>query len=108
LYFQFEDNIATKKTIVELTAHNFADTTSNNFAFVVFFAPWCKYCKLLLPIFQELAKQMAATEQLVFATVDSKIWLISLFFNRLFFEFRWTVQLKIIFVQNMASKVIRL
>ena len=43
--------------------------TSRDFAFVVFFAPWCKHCKVLLPVFQDLAKQMANTDGLTFATV---------------------------------------
>lgn len=36
----------------------------------MFFAPWCKHCKILMPVFQELAKQMHQTDGLVFATVD--------------------------------------
>lgn len=43
--------------------------TSKDFAFVVFYAPWCKHCKILMPIFQELAKQMINTNGLLFATV---------------------------------------
>jgi thiol-disulfide isomerase/thioredoxin len=45
--------------------------TSKDFAFVVFFAPWCKHCKHLKPVFQELAKSMINTHGLIFATVFS-------------------------------------
>ncbi|CAF0838472.1 unnamed protein product [Adineta ricciae] len=66
----FEDGVATKSAIVELTAENFNAITSKGFAFIVFFAPWCKHCKVLKPVFQELAKQMINTQGLLLATVD--------------------------------------
>ncbi|CAF0851010.1 unnamed protein product [Adineta steineri] len=66
----FEDSVATKTAVSELTSDNFVQRISKNFAFVVFYAPWCKHCKVLKPIFQELAQQMINTEGLLFATVD--------------------------------------
>ena len=68
---QFEDVIATKKAVVELTTETFVPSTEQGFAFVVFFAPWCKHCQVLKPVFQELAKQMIQTSRLTFATVSS-------------------------------------
>jgi thiol-disulfide isomerase/thioredoxin len=55
--------------VIELTTENFASITAKGFAFIVFFAPWCKHCKVLKPVFQELAKQMIDTDRLIFATV---------------------------------------
>ncbi|CAF4165620.1 unnamed protein product [Rotaria magnacalcarata] len=66
----FEDNVATKKPIIELTTENFAQMTAKDFAFIVFFAPWCSHCKMFKPVFQELAKQMINIDGLMFATVD--------------------------------------
>ena len=56
--------------IFELTEESFAQYTAKGFAFIMFFAPWCKHCKILMPTFQELAKQMYETEGLMFGTVD--------------------------------------
>ncbi|CAF1476375.1 unnamed protein product [Rotaria sp. Silwood1] len=69
----YEDNVATKKAIIELTADNFAQMISTDFSFVMFFAPWCGHCKVLMPIFQELAKQMINTDGLIFGTVDCTV-----------------------------------
>ena len=69
-FVQLEDGVATKSAIVELTAENFNAITSKGFAFVVFFAPWCKHCQVLKPVFQELAKQMINTQGLLLATVN--------------------------------------
>jgi thiol-disulfide isomerase/thioredoxin len=82
---------------------NFSQLTSKGFAFIVFFAPWCKHCKVLMPVFQELAKSMINTNELIFATVflDSK----NSHFD--FNLFRLIVQFKIIFVKNTLFKVIQ-
>jgi thioredoxin domain-containing protein 5 len=61
--------LASTVAVLELTADNFVSTTSQGFAFVVFFAPWCKHCQVLKPVFQELARQMSNTPGLIFATV---------------------------------------
>ena len=50
---------------------NFAQFVSKGFAFVVFYAPWCSHCKVLLPVFQDLAKQMFNSDGLTFGTVLS-------------------------------------
>ncbi|CAF0938633.1 unnamed protein product [Rotaria sordida] len=69
----FEDSVATKKAFMELTIETFAHIISRDFTFVVFFAPWCGHCKVLMPTFQDLARQMINTDGLVFGTVDCTI-----------------------------------
>ena len=71
-FLQAEGDVATETTVADLTAENFTTMTSKGFAFIVFFAPWCKHCKILKPVFQDLAKQMSDTQGLLFATVSSR------------------------------------
>lgn len=101
---QLEDVIVTKKAVVELTTETFVPSTEQGFAFVVFFAPWCKHCQVLKPVFQELAKQMIQTSRLTLATVSS----IRSNRHRWFsLSLRSIARRKRVFVQNTRSKVIQ-
>lgn len=43
----------------ELNENNFEDVVTNNTKVVVdFWAPWCMPCRMLIPIFQELEKEI--------------------------------------------------
>ncbi len=90
--------------MIELTADNFAQVTSKDFAFIVFYAPWCKHCQILKPVFQELAKQMINTDRLIFAIV---FLLDQIFLFNSLFSSRWIVPVKVVFAQNIVFEVIQ-
>ena len=57
--------------VQELTAFNFDKVIGGKFALVDFYAPYCKYCKELDPIYKELGENFAfASDRLVIAKVD--------------------------------------
>lgn len=41
--------------------------------FVKYYAPWCKHCKTLAPIWDELAKDVESVEDLVIAKFDATV-----------------------------------
>lgn len=69
----------------------------------MFFAPWCQHCKILMPIFQELAKQMQQTNGLTFATVEI-LWKEILVQISLI---RWIALFIMLSVRNMPFEVIQ-
>jgi protein disulfide-isomerase-like protein len=57
--------------VQELTARNFDSVTAGKFALVDFYAPYCKYCVELEPIWKQLGQDFAfASDKLVIAKVD--------------------------------------
>ncbi|CZR67064.1 related to protein disulfide-isomerase precursor [Phialocephala subalpina] len=57
--------------VKELNSRNFDDAIEGKFALVDFYAPYCKYCKELDPIYKELGENFAfASDRLVIAKVD--------------------------------------
>lgn len=42
-------------------------------AIIMFHLPWCEYCKEILPIFHEIADEMASTKGLKFGKLDSSL-----------------------------------
>jgi thioredoxin 1 len=55
-------------SILHLTSDNFDDTISKGQVLVDFWADWCGPCKMLAPIFEELAAE--STGQVSIAKVD--------------------------------------
>lgn len=51
----FFSNLA---SVVELTDENFAELTVQGDWLIKFYAPWCKHCKTLIPVFEELSDQV--------------------------------------------------
>jgi protein disulfide-isomerase A1 len=57
--------------VVELTDESFKDfTTKNNYAFVYFYSPSCKYCLVLEPEFKKLSEEFNQTN-VKFAKIDA-------------------------------------
>lgn len=57
--------------VKELNSRNFDSTIDGRFALVDFYAPYCKYCKELDPIYKQLGEDFAfASDRLVIAKVD--------------------------------------
>jgi protein disulfide-isomerase-like protein len=57
--------------VQELTAKNFDSVTAGKFALVDFYAPYCKYCVELDPIWKQLGEDFAfASDKLIIAKVD--------------------------------------
>jgi protein disulfide-isomerase-like protein len=57
--------------VQELTARNFDSVTAGKFALVDFYAPYCKYCVELEPVWKQLGQDFAfASDKLVIAKVD--------------------------------------
>lgn len=57
--------------VQELTARNFDSVTAGKFALVDFYAPYCKYCVELEPVWKQLGESFAfASDRLVIAKVD--------------------------------------
>lgn len=62
---------STGHVIYELTARNFDGVImSGTPAFVDFYAPYCKYCKELDPIWKELGDSFAFSKKIIIAKVD--------------------------------------
>lgn len=63
--------ILAQSEVVELTEKDFKDfTTLNNYAFVYFYSPSCKYCLVLEPEFKKLAEQFNKTD-VKFGKIDA-------------------------------------
>ncbi|PMD21356.1 hypothetical protein NA56DRAFT_125376 [Hyaloscypha hepaticicola] len=61
----------TGPAVQELTARNFDSVTAGKFALIDFYAPYCKYCVELEPIWKQLGEAFHfASDRLVIAKVD--------------------------------------
>eukprot|EP00811_Abedinium_folium_P007540 NODE_16960_length_968_cov_4.971463.p1 GENE.NODE_16960_length_968_cov_4.971463~~NODE_16960_length_968_cov_4.971463.p1 ORF type:complete len:228 (+),score=65.64 NODE_16960_length_968_cov_4.971463:89-772(+) len=56
------DEPAPVGNVVKLTKFNFEDNTRDGVWFVKFYAPWCKHCKRIAPIWEKLADNAAEKE----------------------------------------------
>ncbi|KAL4218401.1 Thioredoxin domain-containing protein 5 [Mactra antiquata] len=56
--------------LFELTAENFENHVAKGFHFVKFYAPWCGHCKVLEPLWSQLASAMIPTDSVKIARID--------------------------------------
>lgn len=56
--------------VVELTPDSFDTLVKSQYSLVEFFAPWCGHCKLLAPIYAQVAEAYASTDKILIASVD--------------------------------------
>ena len=55
---------------VSLTSSTYDDMTSGKSVFLKFYAPWCGHCKSLAPLWEDLAKAVEGTDNLLVGSVD--------------------------------------
>ena len=60
-----------EKNVVILTDQNFDQTISNGVWFVEFYAPWCGFCKKIMPVWSQLANQFENDQNVNIAKVDA-------------------------------------
>ncbi|VBB25321.1 unnamed protein product [Acanthocheilonema viteae] len=60
--------------VLHLTAENFkAEVKKKKHALIIFYAPWCSYCKRAKPKFFEASRILAADSRTVFCAVDCTV-----------------------------------
>ncbi|MCP9266456.1 Protein disulfide-isomerase A5 [Dirofilaria immitis] len=60
--------------VLHLTVENFkAEIKKKKHALIIFYAPWCDYCKRAKPKFVEASKVLAADARIVFGAVDCMV-----------------------------------
>uniref|UniRef100_A0A915PF60 Thioredoxin domain-containing protein n=1 Tax=Setaria digitata TaxID=48799 RepID=A0A915PF60_9BILA len=60
--------------VMHLTAENFkAEVKKKKHALIIFYAPWCGYCKRAKPNFFEASKTLATDARIVFGAVDCTV-----------------------------------
>lgn len=55
---------------VTSSSHFSTLTSANNYVVVDFYATWCGPCKVIAPVFEQLAKSETRPGKIVFAKVD--------------------------------------
>ena len=57
--------LSTEAEVLQLTAANFSEVVQAPGArvLVMFYAPWCSYCKRLAPIYDEAARRVVTARQ---------------------------------------------
>ncbi|MCL2409576.1 MAG: thioredoxin [Oscillospiraceae bacterium] len=58
--------------ILHLTSDNFDDTISKGKVLVDFWADWCGPCKILAPIFEELAAELSGNVSIAKVDIDQE------------------------------------
>lgn len=61
------------EAVVSLTSLNFNNVIRNYFTFVMFYAPWCGQCEILLPVFKELGNDFRGERTVTFAKLDCTV-----------------------------------
>lgn len=62
--------MASKVTTVTSSAHFRTITSANTFTVVDFYADWCGPCKVIAPVFEQLATAEAKPGKIAFCKVD--------------------------------------
>ncbi len=57
--------------MTDLTKDNFEEFVKSSLPVVIdFWAPWCSYCKMLMPIYEEVAKELSGKMEFGRVNVD--------------------------------------
>lgn len=59
------------REVTDLTKDNFEEFVKSSLPVVIdFWAPWCSYCKMLMPIYEEVAKELSGKMEFGRVNVD--------------------------------------